>query len=131
MNAHSAQESLLSWLTREARPAVGEALGRAKGWEDVHLTLARFGMEIKPRGAGLALVMRGGKTAVKASDLHKGLAFKALTDRFSQYEPPSAAARRVTPDQVYRGGPADGEAAALYADYVRRNADCAPRCGGA
>ena len=46
-------------------------LKAASSWEDMHMIFAKHGLDIKPRGAGLAVKNRHGKQANKASVLHR------------------------------------------------------------
>ena len=106
--AHQGASSFLRWIRDEARPALLEARARGSGWRDFHTALARYGLVIKPRGAGLVIGHhRDAGLHVKASDVDRLLSMKALTQAWGPFEPVGEQSRQTTPEAEYqRGGPA-------------------------
>jgi Relaxase/Mobilisation nuclease domain/Large polyvalent protein-associated domain 7 len=123
MELHGGQESLLRWIRDEAGPALLAALERGQGWQDLHQAAAAYGLEVKPRGAGLVVGVVGEKRLhVKPSDLDRRLSFKALTDRWGGFEPAGAAAQAVVPERAYPRAPlrqAHPATAGLFQEYQR------------
>ncbi len=62
-----------------------EALSKAQSWEDLHKSFQFYGIEIKPRGAGLIIKNMLGKQSMKASSLDRQFSLKNLTDLFGEY----------------------------------------------
>ena len=60
--------------------------GKARTWRELHQGLAAFDIEIKRRGAGLALKRRDGPEVVKASLAGPDLTFSKLKERLGPYE---------------------------------------------
>jgi hypothetical protein len=112
--AHQGATSFLRWIRDEARPALLEARAHGGGWRDFHTALARYGLVIKPRGAGLVIGHhRDAGLHVKASDVDRLLSMKALTHAWGPFEPVGEQSRQTVPDAEYqRGGPA--RVGALY-----------------
>ncbi len=112
--AHQGASSFLRWIREEARPALLEARAQGSGWRDFHSALARYGLVIKPRGAGLVIGHhRDAGLHVKASDVDRLLSMKALTQVLGLFEPAGEQSRQPAPDVEYqRGGPT--RAGALY-----------------
>src|SRR5208282_3619692 len=70
MERHGGQQSLIQWVRDEAGPALLKAQEAGLGWQDLHRAAATYGLEVKPRGAGLVIAVAGDKYArVKPSDL--------------------------------------------------------------
>jgi hypothetical protein len=78
--AHSSIESLTGYVKRE----VVSLLKDAKNWQQVHTILATYGLQIKPRGAGL--VIGNGEVWVRASQCDRSLSIKSLTDRLGPFQ---------------------------------------------
>ncbi|MFM2287325.1 MAG: hypothetical protein RL684_468 [Pseudomonadota bacterium] len=117
MEAHAGEESLLGWITREVAPAIAGV----SSWQELHGTLAGFDLEIKPRGAGLVLAVRGGTTAVKASDVHRSLSATSLARRLGPFEAPAANVAAIRAAKRYRQTPKQphANAAALFTQFQR------------
>ncbi len=91
--AQSGRQSFGDWINERARDELMVASNAGEGWQGLHRAAGRYGLEIKPRGAGLVIVNqpRQGErvTAIRASTIDRALSFKALTDKLGTYEPPS------------------------------------------
>jgi hypothetical protein len=78
--AHSGLETLIGHVSRDVAPA----MHKAKSWQELHGILAKHGLQIKPRGAGL--VIGNGKIWAKASQCDRSLSMKSLADKFGPFE---------------------------------------------
>lgn len=78
MEAHSGRQSLSGWIAAHARDDIVAVAGKAESWEAVHEVFARYGLELRPKGAGLVAGAPGTKTWVKASSIDRSLSAKAL-----------------------------------------------------
>ena len=104
MEVHGGQQSLIQWVRDEAGPALLKAQETGRGWQDMHLAAAAYGLEVRPRGAGLVIGVSGDKHArVKPSDIDRRLAFAALTAKWGAYEKPSGP--QPAPERVYPRAP--------------------------
>jgi len=102
--AHQGGVSFLRWIREEIRPALLEARERGD-WQPLHIALARCGLEIKPRGAGLVIGRRGdSRLHVKASDVDRRLSMQSLTAALGPYQPPGERARQQGTDVAYDPG---------------------------
>lgn len=86
MEAHSGRQSLSGWIATHARADILTVAATASSWEAVHEAFARYGLELRPKAAGLVAGVPGTKTWVKASSIDRGLSAKALTDRLGAYQ---------------------------------------------
>lgn len=117
MEAHSGRKSFQAWVAENVAPELVKAAEKAKTWQDLHIAAAAFGVEIRPRGAGLIVSSIDDRRAnIKASAVGPALAFKALTDRLGPYEEPGRDAKAVSPTIRYDGRPA-GASQYLWARY--------------
>ena len=91
LEAHSGQQSLLSWIQESLGEPLKQCLATGQSWEDLHQVLTAYGLVIKPRGAGLVIATQDGTLGVKASAVDRGLSFKSLSDRWGDYQPPQQA----------------------------------------
>jgi cellobiose-specific phosphotransferase system component IIA len=123
IEAHTGEQTLLSWIQSEAKPALMRAIEDGGSWNALHQTMAEHGLMIKPRGAGLVITLMDGSKGIKASSVDKCLSFKALTERFGPYVPPENTQALTptleTPKKAYQNGlrKTDEEAQALYSDF--------------
>jgi hypothetical protein len=116
LEAHQQEESFLRWLHESVGGQLAEALQKAQGWQDIHELLIASGAEIKPRGAGLAIVTLDGTVGIKASLLDRKLSYKALTERFGEYQPHG---NREEKKQYQLGVKKPPGANSLYAEYKK------------
>jgi Relaxase/Mobilisation nuclease domain/Large polyvalent protein-associated domain 7 len=121
METHGRQQSLIQWVRDEAGPSLLKAQESGQGWQDLHRSAASFGLEIKPRGAGLVVAVAGDKYArVKPSDIDRRLSFGALTGKWGAFEEPKG--RQPVPERVYPRAPLhtpSPSAASLFRGYQR------------
>ena len=90
--ARQGSQSFLRWVREQAAPALLAVRDSGKGWPEIHRAAARYDLEIRQRGAGLVIVHRDDRRLrVKASDVDRGLAMQALTDKLGAYQPPEVA----------------------------------------
>lgn len=106
IEAHSGQQSLAGWISREGGLALIDTLEKAPDWQGVHKTLAEFGLEIRPRGAGLVVGVKGdARLHVKASSLSRTLSANALGLRLGDYQAPTDAISKLKPKLSYQRQP--------------------------
>ena len=104
MELQGKQQSLIQWVRDEAGSALLKAQETGQGWQDLHKAAAAYGLEIKPRGAGLVIAVAGDKYArVKPSEIDGRLSFGALTGKWGEYQAPTG--RRAPPQKVYPRAP--------------------------
>jgi hypothetical protein len=117
MEAHAGRMSFARWVAENAAEPLLAAAAKSRTWQDLHLEAAKYGVEIKPRGAGLIVANISDKRArIKASAVGPALSFKALTDRLGAYEAPGATVAEGTPTMRYDGRPA-GASPDLWTRY--------------
>lgn len=87
MEAHTGRQSFEGY-TRDQGEAILALLENARSWEDAHQSFSRYGLELKPRGAGLVVKNRHGRHVVKASAMHRDLSLKKLEVRFGAFQQP-------------------------------------------
>jgi hypothetical protein len=121
MELHGKQQSVIQWVRDEAGPALLKAQETGSGWQDLHRAAATYGLEIKPRGAGLVIAVAGDKYArVKPSEIDRRLSFGALTARWGDYQEPKGS--QPTPESAYPRAPLHTHSpstASLFKDYQR------------
>lgn len=105
MEAHRGVVAFENWIADEPKAALAEALEKSRSWDELHRSFARFDLELRRRGAGLAVATRQGRAAVKASALGRQFARSALENRFGPYEPSSEDVRQLEPQTRYQAGP--------------------------
>ena len=121
MEIHGGQQSLIQWVRDEAGPALLKAQESGSGWHDLHRAAAIYGLEVKPRGAGLVIAVIGDKHArVKPSDIDRRLTFGALTKMWGDYQTPVGP--QPVAEHMYPRAPLRSQnpnAAALFRDFQR------------
>lgn len=118
VEAQTGQQSFDGYV-KERRGPILEALGQSAGWQQVHAAFARYGLEIRTHGNGLAIKDRNGKHAIKASSLDRSLSMGNLVRRFGAYAPPDQAKEHYPEDERFTAKPVHREPnrGALYAEY--------------
>ncbi|MCM8735504.1 relaxase/mobilization nuclease domain-containing protein [Azospirillum sp. A1-3] len=94
MEAHSGEASFLRWVKETAGAELVEGAVKAASWGELHAVLERYGLVIRPKGAGLAIVQEAIGLGVKASSVDRSLSAKSLTKRLGAYEPSQAQNQR-------------------------------------
>lgn len=92
MERHAGAESLFTYARGEPKAAVLKLLGGPKpSWDTLHATLARFALELRPKGQGLAVYDLSGESRapIKASDMHESLSLPRLTKKLGAYKEPA------------------------------------------
>lgn len=97
--AHHGQPSFIGWVQKNVRDQLLHVQEHGRGWQDFHAVLGEYGLHIRKKGAGFVIGVDGRKRAAKASSIDRNLSFKALTDRFGEFEPSKV---QVEPKQVYQ-----------------------------
>jgi hypothetical protein len=85
--AHHGQPSFIGWVQKNVKDQLLHVQEHGRGWQDFHAVLGEYGLHIRKKGAGLVIGVDGSKKAAKASSIDRNLSFKALTDRFGEFEP--------------------------------------------
>lgn len=92
VEAYTGQQSFDSYA-KEHRAALMPRLEAATSWQELHIALAEYGIEIKKHGSGLAIKDRHSKGtahSIKASALDRSLSIQKLEDRLGAYQPPQS-----------------------------------------
>jgi hypothetical protein len=116
LEAHTAEISFLTWLKETLEKPPAALFSAGGGWRDLHELLARHGVELRKRGAGLVLRdVRRGITA-KASAVNPALSMQALTARLGPYQ---RGRNAISTKQSYERAPLRRDnTSKLYADYT-------------
>ncbi|WP_284948019.1 TraI/MobA(P) family conjugative relaxase [Acidisoma cladoniae] len=121
MELHGKQQSLIQWVRDEAGPVLLAVQETGQGWQDLHRAAATYGLEIKPRGAGLIIAVAGEKYArVKPSEIDRRLSFGALTEKWGDYQAPKGP--QPAPEKAYPRAPLhtpSPSTASLFRDFQR------------
>jgi hypothetical protein len=116
--ARQGGQSFLAWTQEHARPALLAALVAGQGgWQAMHQVAAAYDLDLKLRGAGLVISHRSDdRLHIKASDVDRGLALKAMTDRLGPFQPSSEQAQARKPGARYERPAPSGN---LYEAFQR------------
>jgi len=110
IEAHSGQLSLAGWISKEGGSELITTLEKAPTWQDLHKSLAEYGLEIRPRGAGLVVGVKGdSRLHVKASSLSRSLSANALGLRLGDFEVPSQSVSQLKPRVKFQRQPIGAE----------------------
>jgi relaxase-like protein/DNA relaxase TraI-like protein/conjugative element/phage-associated large polyvalent protein len=109
--AHSGINSLISYT----HPDIANAMHEAKTWHELHGILAKHGLQIKKRGAGL--VIGTGEVWSKASDVDREFSLKKLTGRLGEFEKSAEAIAKPYEPKPRQNHPSS---AALFGQYQRQ-----------
>lgn len=113
------RQSFADWIKERARDELMAASDAGEGWQGLHQVAARYGLEVKPRGAGLVIVNKQPRkervTAVRASAIDRTLSFKGLTEKLGPYEPPENG--EIPAIDRYGRGPLPGGRGGLWEEY--------------
>ena len=123
--ALEAQQGLQSFdsYVREHKDSILAALETAPNWQNLHRTLYRHGLEIRPKGNGLIIKNLHGKQAVKASDVDRSLSKGKLEKVLGAFVPSTPTLDKEK--SRYRSRPVQRspQGEALYARYQAEAAD--------
>ncbi|MEN3262460.1 TraI/MobA(P) family conjugative relaxase [Sodalis endosymbiont of Spalangia cameroni] len=103
---HNDLESLYTYAVDECRDRIGLILGSGKAtWEKLHAELIRAGLELKPKGEGLAIYSRhdASVTPIKSSALHPDLTRQCLEPWLGEFTPSPEVINRFNDNGVYLG----------------------------
>jgi len=87
LEPHRGKVSFKQWLA-ERKDAVTAELSKAESWHGIHTAMAKHGLSLRTRGAGLVIANQEGNVSVKASDLGRDFSKAKLEDRLGEYRPP-------------------------------------------
>ena len=100
---HSGTTSLISWIREKAAPEIKDALARDDlTWPGLHKALNRYGLTIRPRGAGFVVQDLATGLTVKASSIDRNFSKKKIEDKLGAYQEPKAL---HTPEKQYQEEP--------------------------
>lgn len=121
MEAHSGRPSLASWIEVNAKAEILSVAANAPSWEVLHEVFGRYGLAIRPRGAGLSVGVPGTKAWVKASSIDRSLSTKALSDQLGDYLGPAKS--HASPQRQYGGAQSrDNQNRRLHQAYTTERA---------
>jgi hypothetical protein len=119
LEAHAAEASFVSWVKERIEAPLLAALNGKPQWAGIHEILAREGLALKRRGAGLVIAGAHSGLAAKASSINRAFSLHELTSRLGPFQAGTASA--PAPGLAYRRTPLQrANTAALYAAYVRQ-----------
>ena len=85
--AHTGIKSLVSWVREKAVTEIKEVLaGDNPSWPELHKVLNRYGLTIRPRGAGLVIQDITSGLTVKASSVNRTFSKKKIENILGEYE---------------------------------------------
>jgi hypothetical protein len=100
METFAGEESLHTYARGEPRKMVVQLLKEpALTWTRLHSELAKFGLELRPKGSGLGVFALDAPdvTPIKASNLHENLSLTRLERKLGPYEEPVAPSVSAAP----------------------------------
>jgi hypothetical protein len=126
MEAHAKTASFLTWIKENAGGTLRQAAVNGPGWQALHVALAAFDLEIRPRGSGLIIAQREGSVekvlAVKASNVDRALSIHRLTKRWGAFQPDDRSLAITPPAQRYAKEQLNAAGKDLYANYLQQRA---------
>jgi hypothetical protein len=124
--AHSGEQSLISWLKTHVKEELLACIQNAQDWQTVHETLGQYGLEMKPKGAGLVIGIPEKSLYIKASSLSRKLSFKSLTEQLGAYVASSTPLMQDPAKPTYEQAPKQKHPAAqaLYVQYQNDQKTC-------
>ena len=109
-------KSFESWLKETAKPDLMEALELSGSWQELQAAAARFDVEFRKSGSGLAISHRSQKLFVKASSVDRSFSFKKLEAKLGRFEPSQL--RGIEPAVSYQKAPNSRDSSDLYSEYL-------------
>lgn len=103
MEAHTGKETLLTYAQGEPKKDLLKILkDPTANWQEVHKSLTKHGLEIKPYGQGLVISeKRENGFNISASSVNENLSLSRLTKKLGEYTPPIMAIKLAQPEQKY------------------------------
>ncbi|MBI4725087.1 MAG: relaxase/mobilization nuclease domain-containing protein [Rhodomicrobium sp.] len=119
LEAHTAEASFLSWVKEKIEASLLAVVNEGAQWRDVHEILAREGLTLNRRGAGLVVTDAKSGLAIKASAVNRVFSIKELTSRLGPYQPGIPRAEAAPAQTAYGRAPLQRlNTAQLYAAYI-------------
>lgn len=85
--AHTGTQSLVSWIREKAVSEIKEVLAKDDlKWAELHKTLNKYGLTIRPRGAGFVIQDINSGLTVKASSVDREFSKKKIENRIGVYQ---------------------------------------------
>jgi hypothetical protein len=118
LEAQSGEASFFTYVKTAVEADLTQLLAGRPSWPDVHARLAREGLVLKKRGAGLVITDPAAGLAVKASSINRAFSLGALSAKLGSFERAPSESASNTP---YGRAPLSPQKTApLYADYLRQ-----------
>ena len=109
-------KSFESWIMENAKDDILATLKTAKSWSDLQATCAKYDIEFRKSGAGLAISHRSESLYVKASSIDRSLSYKRLTERFGEFMDESRQA--IEAQMSYKKAPNSAQSMDLWSEYL-------------
>lgn len=100
---HQKKQSFASYV-EEHKPAIMDGLKSVETWQDAHRVLKQYGLALREKANGFALVNIHANHGLKASALDRSMSKGNLVKRFGAFEQPDPALS-VSETARYRGDP--------------------------
>lgn len=84
---HQGKQSFASYV-EEHKPAIMDGLKAAETWQDAHRLLKQYGLALRAKANGFALVNTHGNHGLKASALDRSISKGNLVKRFGEFQQP-------------------------------------------
>jgi hypothetical protein len=97
-------EQSFSAYVKENKEELEKGLKKAKNWQELHETFAKYDMEIKRKGNGAVITTKNGKGAIKASELSRNFSKAKLEEVLGQFQAPSPDIK-IEPIKTYERKP--------------------------
>jgi hypothetical protein len=125
MEAHRAEESLLSWLIKEKGQELFHSI-KSGAWESVQKTLHECGLTVQERGRGFVVADPSSGAMIKFSDLSKALSLRDEAKQLAGFNPALSLPTdpsMPSPSSSYRWTSTSPEAERLRRDFERDRRD--------
>ncbi len=110
-------QSFESWLKENAKEEILSALETAESWSHLQATCAKFDVEFRKSGSGLAISHRSESLYVKASSIDRSLSYKRLAERFGEFMDESRG-QAIEAKMSYKKAPTSEQSMDLWSEYL-------------
>lgn len=87
--AHTGTQSLIGWIREHASQEIKKTLVKDElTWSELHKTLNRYSLTIRPRGAGFVIQDLSSGLTIKASSIDRSFSKKRIEDKLGKYQEP-------------------------------------------
>lgn len=120
--ARYGMESFEDWVKKHAKESLLEGVKEAKSWDELQAVAAKFDIEFRRSGAGMAISHRCESLYIKSSSVDRGLSFKKLTEKFGEFIE-SSKGQGVEAKMSYQKSPLRQESKGLWSEYLSYKSD--------